>query len=150
MNEAETLRQDNQTSSHLGWITHRARCAHMLEVRASDQDEERSEAGHEADDNSPASRVRQRYERMFKDRDNAEMMSDDAARAADAAREAANAAARTAFHGSIATVFTKHLRHVSVDCCGREAALGSSHVHPRKCWAASSACCSVGSTDSLS
>ena len=122
----------------------------MLEVRAFDQDEERSEAGHEADDNSPASRVRQRYERMFKDRDNAEMMSDDAARAADAAREAANAAARTAFHGSIATVFTKHLRHVSVDCCGREAALGSSHVQPRKCWAASSACCSVGSTDSLS
>ena len=74
------------------------------------QDEERSDAGHEADDNSPASRVRQRYERMFRDRDNAEMLSDDAARAADAAREAANAAARTAFHGSIATVFTKHLR----------------------------------------
>ena len=75
------------------------------------QDEERSDAGHEADDNSPASRVRQRYERMFRDRDNAELLSDDAARAADAAREAANAAARTAFHGSIATVFTKHLRH---------------------------------------
>ncbi|CAL5224462.1 g7153 [Coccomyxa viridis] len=77
---------------------------------AADEDEERSDAGHEADDNSPASRVRQRYERMFRDRDNAELLSDDAARAADAAREAANAAARTAFHGSIATVFTKHLR----------------------------------------
>ena len=58
--------------------------------------------------------MRQRYERMFRDRDNAEMLSDDAARAADAAREAANAAARTAFHGSIATVFTKHLRQPSL------------------------------------
>ena len=74
------------------------------------QDEERSEAGHEGDDSSPASRVRQRYERMFRERDHAEALSDDAARAADAAREAANAAARTAFHGSIATVFTQHLR----------------------------------------
>jgi hypothetical protein len=74
------------------------------------QDEERSEAGHEGDDSSPASRVRQRYERMFRERDHAEALSNEAARAADAAREAANAAARTAFHGSIATVFTKHLR----------------------------------------
>lgn len=133
MINAETPRQDTHTGFQLGWCTHRPRRAHMLKVCASDQDEERSEAGHEADDNSPASRVRQRYERMFKDRDNAEMMSDDAARAADAAREAANAAARTAFHGSIATVFTKHLRHVSVDSCGGEAALGSSHVEPCKC-----------------
>ena len=54
--------------------------------------------------------MRRRYERMFKDRDSAEAMSDEAARAAADAREAANAAARTAFHGSIATVFTKHLR----------------------------------------
>lgn len=77
---------------------------------AAAQDEERSEAGHEGDDSSPASRVRQRYERIFRERDHAEALSDDAARAADAAREASNAAARTAFHGSIATVFTKHLR----------------------------------------
>ena len=130
MINAETLRQDNRTGSQLGWCTNCPRCAHMRNACASDQDEERSEAGHEPDDNSPASRVRQRYERMFKDRDNAEMMSDEAARAADAARDAANAAARTAFHGSIATVFTKHLRHVSLDCCGREAVLGSSHVQP--------------------
>ena len=74
------------------------------------QDEERSEAGHEGDDSSPASRVRQRYERMFRERDHTEALSDEAVRAADVAREAANAAARAAFHGSIATVFTKHLR----------------------------------------
>lgn len=78
------------------------------------QDEERSEAGHEADDSSPASRVRQRYERMFREREGAEALTEEGARAAEAAREAANAAARTAFHGSIATVFTKHLRQASL------------------------------------
>lgn len=78
------------------------------------QDEERSE-GYEGDDHSPASRVRQRYEKMFKEREERGGMGgldaeDEAARAAAAARDAANAAARTAFHGVISSVFTKHLR----------------------------------------
>jgi len=78
------------------------------------QDEERSE-GYEGDDHSPASRVRQRYEKMFKEREErgGGDADDEAARAAAAARDAANAAARTAFYGAISTVFTKHLR------CGR-------------------------------
>ncbi|CAL8463747.1 g3281 [Coccomyxa elongata] len=80
----------------------------------ADEDEERSE-GYEGDDHSPASRVRQRYEKMFKEREEHGGMGgldaeDEAARAAAAARDAANAAARTAFHGVISSVFTKHLR----------------------------------------
>ncbi len=90
----------------------------LLEViwllKAMLQDEERSE-GYEGDDHSPASRVRQRYERMFKEREAGggggdASSEDEAARAAAAARDAANAAARTAFHGAISSVFTKHLR----------------------------------------
>ena len=80
------------------------------------KDEERSE-GYEGDDHSPASRVRQRYEKMFKEREERGSTGsldaeDEAARAAAAARDAANAAARTAFHGVISSVFTKHLRCV--------------------------------------
>ncbi|EIE27794.1 hypothetical protein COCSUDRAFT_26904 [Coccomyxa subellipsoidea C-169] len=80
----------------------------------ADEDEERSE-GYEGDDHSPASRVRQRYERMFKEREAGggggdASSEDEAARAAAAARDAANAGARTAFHGAISSVFTKHLR----------------------------------------
>ena len=99
----------------------------LIRSLCATQDEERSEAGHEGDDSSPASKVRRRYERMFKDRDSAEAMSDEAAKAAADAREAANAAARTAFHGSIATVFTKHLRQ---GCCGLSACAGHAACLP--------------------
>ena len=74
--------------------------------------------------------MRRRYERMFKDRDSAEAMSDEAAKAAADAREAANAAARTAFHGSIATVFTKHLRQgrCGLPACFRAHILPACHL----------------------
>lgn len=64
--------------------------------------------GSEGDDASPASRVRQRYERLFKAREH----EDDSPRAAAAAASealAADTAARTAFQGAISSAFVPHL-----------------------------------------
>ncbi len=58
------------------------------------------------DDAAPASAVRQRYDRMFKERKRAETQEG----APLEGDNLAKAAARTAFQGSISTVFAKHLR----------------------------------------
>lgn len=61
-----------------------------------------------ADDASPASAVRERYERMFKEKQRGpKPASGDPAAAALAAQ---GQAVKTAFRGSISSVFTKHLR----------------------------------------
>ena len=70
--------------------------------------------GTAADDASPASAVRERYERMFKEKQRGgskglaggPLPGDPAA----AALAAQGQAVRTAFQGSISSVFTKHLR----------------------------------------
>ena len=70
--------------------------------------------GMAADDASPASAVRERYERMFKEKQRGgskglaggPLPGDPAA----AALAAQGQAVRTAFQGSISSVFTKHLR----------------------------------------
>ena len=60
------------------------------------------------DDAAPASTVRQRYDRMFKERKRADTQEG----GADPSEQddLAKAAARTAFQGCISTVFAKHLR----------------------------------------
>lgn len=71
--------------------------------------------GMAADDASPASAVRERYERMFKEKQRGPskglvgvaLPGDPAA----AALAAQGQAVRTAFQGSISSVFTKHLRY---------------------------------------
>lgn len=71
--------------------------------------------GMAADDASPASAVRERYERMFKEKQRGpgkglvggSLPGDPAA----AALAAQGQAVRTAFQGSISSVFTKHLRY---------------------------------------
>ena len=73
--------------------------------------------GMAADDASPASAVRERYERMFKEKQRGpgkglvggSLPGDPAA----AALAAQGQAVRTAFQGSISSVFTKHLRYAS-------------------------------------
>ena len=71
--------------------------------------------GMAADDASPASAVRERYERMFKEKQRGSkgppgLPGDPAA----AALAAQGQAVRTAFQGSISSVFTKHLRWVQI------------------------------------
>ncbi|KAK9858463.1 hypothetical protein WJX84_000384 [Apatococcus fuscideae] len=67
----------------------------------------------EGDDNSPASRVRQRYERMFREK---QRVGEDslAMGGSHPPQAASETAARTAFPGSVSSVFTPHL-HVYVD-----------------------------------
>ena len=66
------------------------------------------EDGSEGDDASPASRVRQRYERLFQARER-EHDSPRAAAAAAAEALAADTAARSAFQGAISSAFVPHL-----------------------------------------
>lgn len=79
-----------------------------------DLQEDEAMDGMAADDASPASAVRERYERMFKEKQRGGSkglaggaLSGDPAAAALAAQ---GQAVRTAFQGSISAVFTKHLR----------------------------------------
>ena len=76
--------------------------------------EDEAMEGMAADDDSPASAVRERYERMFKEKQRGPgkgsaggVSPGDPAAAALAAQ---GQAVRTAFQGSISSVFTKHLR----------------------------------------
>lgn len=62
-----------------------------------------------ADDASPASAVRERYERMFKEKQRGSKGAAVAGDPAAAALAAQGQAVRTAFQGSISSVFTKHL-----------------------------------------
>ena len=66
--------------------------------------------GMAADDASPASAVRERYERMFKEKQRGSKVAAVAGDPAAAALAAQGQAVRTAFQGSISSVFTKHLR----------------------------------------
>lgn len=59
----------------------------------------------EDDDEAPASQVRQRYERMFREKQKA----GDESPGSEAAT--ADTSAQTAFHGAISTVFAKYLRY---------------------------------------
>lgn len=68
----------------------------------------RQEDGSEGDDASPASRVRQRYERLFQARER-EHDSPRAAAATAAEALAADTAARSAFQGAISSAFVPHL-----------------------------------------
>lgn len=63
----------------------------------------------EDNDEAPASQVRQRYERLFREKQNAtiEMVEGETA--------AAESTAQTAFQGAISTVFAKYLRCVLSD-----------------------------------
>ncbi|KAK9815375.1 hypothetical protein WJX72_002419 [[Myrmecia] bisecta] len=75
------------------------------------EEEEEAETGH-GDDARPASQVRQRYEKMFKERQREGEASSAPGTPSDAAAAAAAAAsneARTAFRGSISSIFSKHL-----------------------------------------
>ena len=79
-------------------------------VRCLTQEDDGTE-GMAADDASPASAVRERYERMFREKQRGSkgpsgLPGDPAA----AALAAQGQAVRTAFQGSISSVFTKHLR----------------------------------------
>lgn len=77
------------------------------------QEEERGEG--DADDASPASRVRRRYERMFKERQDGagDSQSPTAGSRGDPQGPAGPAVPRTAFVGSISSVFAKHLGSVA-------------------------------------
>lgn len=70
-----------------------------------------------ADDASPASAVRERYERMFKEKQRGSKGAAVAGDPAAAALAAQGQAVRTAFQGSISSVFTKHLRQGGICYC---------------------------------
>lgn len=78
------------------------------------QEEERGEG--DADDASPASRVRRRYERMFKERQDGagDSHSPTAGSRGDPQGPAGPMVPRTAFVGSISSVFAKHLGCVAM------------------------------------
>ncbi|KAK9820837.1 hypothetical protein WJX81_002519 [Elliptochloris bilobata] len=82
--------------------------AEMAERFGGGKDAAAEEEGSEGDDASPASRVRQRYERLFKARER-EHDSPRAAAAAAAEALAADTAARSAFQGAISSAFVPHL-----------------------------------------
>lgn len=63
-----------------------------------------------ADDASPASAVRERYERMFREQQRGSKGAALGGDPAAAALTAQGQAVRTAFQGGISSVFTKHLR----------------------------------------
>jgi hypothetical protein len=73
--------------------------------------------GMAADDASPASAVRERYERMFKEKQRGSKGSAAAGDPAATALAAQGQAVRTAFQGSISSVFTKHLRQGGICYC---------------------------------
>ena len=83
--------------------------------------------GMAADDASPASAVRERYERMFREKQRNSKGASQPGDPAAAALAAQGQAVRTAFQGSISSVFTKHLRQVV-----RQAMLPC-HDPPSKC-----------------
>ncbi len=73
--------------------------------------------GMAADDASPASAVRERYERMFKEKQRGSKGAAVTGDPAAAALAAQGQAVRTAFQGSISSVFTKHLRQGGICYC---------------------------------
>ncbi|DBB02539.1 hypothetical protein WJX82_000485 [Trebouxia sp. C0006] len=75
----------------------------------TEHEEEDPMDGMAADDASPASAVRERYERMFKEKQRGSKGAAAAGDPAAAALAAQGQAVRTAFQGSISSVFTKHL-----------------------------------------
>jgi len=75
--------------------------------------------GMAADDASPASAVRERYERMFREKQRGSKGAAQPGDPAAAALAAQGQAVRTAFQGSISLVFTKHLRQVYLTTNGR-------------------------------
>ena len=88
--------------------------------------------GMAADDASPASAVRERYERMFKEKQRGSKVAAVAGDPAAAALAAQGQAVRTAFQGSISSVFTKHLRQGGIAtaafvCC-LQARAGASNL----------------------
>jgi len=88
--------------------------------------------GMAADDASPASAVRERYERMFKEKQRGSKGAAVAGDPAAAALAAQGQAVRTAFQGSISSVFTKHLRQGGIAtaafvCC-LQARAGASNL----------------------
>ena len=74
------------------------------------QQEDESLDGITADDAAPASAVRERYERMFREKQRSSKGPGPPGDLAAAALVAQGQAVRTAFQGSISSVFTKHLR----------------------------------------
>lgn len=75
----------------------------------SEHEEEDALDGSAADDAAPASAVRERYERMFREKQRASKGPSQPGDPATAALVAQGQAVRTAFQGSISSVFTKHL-----------------------------------------
>lgn len=75
----------------------------------TEHEEEDPIDGMAADDASPASAVRERYERMFKEKQRGSKGAAATGDPAAAALAAQGQAVRTAFQGSISSVFTKHL-----------------------------------------
>ncbi|DBA74723.1 TPA: hypothetical protein ACH3X2_009385 [Trebouxia sp. C0005] len=75
----------------------------------TEHEEEDPMDGMAADDASPASAVRERYERMFKEKQRGSKGAAAAGDPAAAALAAQGQAVRTAFQGSISSVFTRHL-----------------------------------------
>ena len=69
--------------------------------------------GMAADDASPASAVRERYERMFREQQRGSKGGAQGADPAAAALTAQGQAVRTAFQGGISSVFTTHLRQAT-------------------------------------
>lgn len=69
--------------------------------------------GMAADDASPASAVRERYERMFREQQRGSKGVAQGGDPAAAALTAQGQAVRTAFQGGISSVFTKHLRQAT-------------------------------------
>ena len=69
--------------------------------------------GMAADDASPASAVRERYERMFREQQRGSKGAALAGDPAAAALTAQGQAVRTAFQGGISSVFIKHLRQAT-------------------------------------
>lgn len=84
-------------------------CETLQEAYFHPQEEDPMD-GMAADDASPASAVRERYERMFKEKQRGSKGAAAAGDPAAAALAAQGQAVRTAFQGSISSVFTKHLR----------------------------------------
>ena len=109
---SNVLRCICSTNRYSMYISQQQPPVHLQEDEAMD--------GMAADDASPASAVRERYERMFKEKQQGPgkglagggLPGDPAA----AALAAQGQAVRTAFQGSISSVFTKHLRYAPHSC----------------------------------
>lgn len=100
--------QSNKVTAYI-YIGLKSDISHELNLCFCKQEEDAMD-GSAADDAAPASAVRERYERMFREKQRGSKGRSQPGDPATAALVAQGQAVRTAFQGSISSVFTKHLR----------------------------------------